>query len=219
MIWLKYSCRGRECPRCFKKWAKKEGMIVRGRILDGMSEYHYRAHHVVISLDPKEYPLDSLTTRDQFREMRQWIYEKLRFAGAVGGAVVFHPWREDTETGEYSEPGMHFHCIVLAKWLKPGDEIFYAFDDNHIFKRIDSFKPTVLKTYRYILEHCGILENTHALTWFGIMAYNKMKKGIRELSARDYKHVEKCPHCGADLERMDWLYSMCKNSFGDEDYG
>jgi hypothetical protein len=187
---------------------------MRGRILDGAESYRLRPHHLIISFDPKDLRIEDLKDKDEYVRLRKRVYEILRFAGAQGGCIVFHPWREDP-FNEYTEEGPHFHCIVLARWIKPGDEVYDEFinyygDLEPILKRIDSFKPSVLKTYKYLLEHSGIAEGIHAVTWFGSMAYNKQKVGVREIHAKKDPRGPECPICGGEVESMFDIYGYCK---------
>jgi len=59
----------------------------------------------------------------------------------------------------------------------------------------------VKRECQYLLTHCGILEGEHSLTWFGMMAYNRMTKAKIDAlfpgALNETVPKAKCPVCGS----------------------
>lgn len=104
--------------------------------------------------------------------------------------------------------GCHFHIFGLGHRLVNDWEI-EPYTDDIIFKRVRNFDARQLEPFEYVLSHCGIPEGSHAIVWFGNLAYNKMEKGPQEKRAGEPAGLPKtCPYCGGDnttyLGGMGW---------------
>jgi hypothetical protein len=60
-------------------------------------------------------------------------------------------------------------------------------------------RDSVNATAFYQLSHCSTKKDRHAVTWFGAMAYNK----LRVPPEPEKKKV--CPLCGSELEPLRWV--------------
>lgn len=116
---------------------------------------------------------------------------------------------------------MHFHIIGLAiGHVKPG-----APGDDYVFKVIRDAKRGDYRGFRkpkeigaaiyYLLTHCGVIQGSHALTWFGIMSYNSFNNEAWEThfpEVIEYLKPRKpeCPHCGSTdtYAIMGWEYEI-----------
>jgi len=224
---VKRSCITRDCPECYENWAYKEAKKASWRIWTGtmlvsreIGRKRFRLLHCVVSF-PAE---DPDTT---FNTYRNRAYQVLREHGIEGGLSIWHPYRKDSERGVFEYDGhVHFHVIGVA-WgdVKPGRE-----DSGYIFKVIKDavrgdyrgFKSpgAIRRALAYLLSHCGVMDGVHAVTWFGVLSYNKM--AVRKLKVfapegwEDLLRIrsQKCPYCGSDdTEPMDaWRYDThyCK---------
>jgi len=227
-----YSCNRRECPECWKKWLCREGeesairmWVLTRRVYLGKTLGRFRAGrivHVVISF--RRHGLS-------YSQARKKACTIAKRHGVSGGAVIFHPFRTDDE-GQYIPDGfVHYHVVGIAKaevvWPSPGSDLPY------VFKHIPDpprFKGDTKKTYlgvrkfadllrllRYLLSHAGLVQGTHALTWFGVLTYNQsifgVKFGSKERFTADYpdvieylsKYRKGCPACG--FERPYTVYN------------
>ena len=195
-----HACMSRECPDCFEKWAYAEGKIAGWRLWSGAAlvgrelgvRYH-RIVHAIVSFPDEGLSYESVRTR---------VYRVCREHGLVGGMDVFHPFRQNDE-GEFVPDGyFHFHVLGLAfgnivpgGQERDGDLVFKVIPDarNHDYRGFRS-PGDLRKCIAYQLTHCGIVNadvsldgvvrNRHAVTWFGVLSYNKL--GLEKL-------VEACP--------------------------
>jgi hypothetical protein len=190
---VRHSCGRRECPVCYESWAVKEGRKAARRMARGLPNVgRGKAVHVAVG-PPVDTPLPK--TRGELRKLRSMCQKVLRAVGYVGGALVYHHVR--CKGGVH--PGQHFHYVgpgwnenVAAVYTKTG----------WIVKRIRVLEEEKdhAKVLVYALTHAGIAEGTHALTWWGAMAYAKLK-----LPPEVEVEHGACEYCGAPLARLDWL--------------
>lgn len=122
-FWTKSSCMQRTCPDCYEKWASKEARVaskrvswaakcLRTRNLTLGIVKHPRLVHIVVSV----------RDRGTVEELRREAYAIAKSKGISGGAVVFHPFRQDKYDGRYTlQDCVHFHIIGFAAGdIKPG---------------------------------------------------------------------------------------------------
>jgi len=132
------------------------------------------------------------------------LYSVLKKAGFIGGSVIFHPYRERTGTQEwYFSP--HFHCLGYG-WIRNTKLIYEKY--GWVIKNA-KLRKTVIGTALYQLSHCGVHERYHSVTWFGALAYNKLRVKYPEVEK------ERCPICGEELRPL-WYFGMEK--FEEEGY-
>lgn len=202
-----HQCRQRQCPRCRKKypeldhkhpdrvyhlWALDEAFIMRARCFD----FGKRLHHVVISFDDYEAKEGEVDV-DEYKRLRKRCYEILRFAGSQGGVLVWHPYRErEPGNGEFSRWRPHFHAIVDSRWLQSGNVVRDRWP-NVVFKRTPGDLNRNIARFYYLLDHCGVIDGLHTVTWFGSMS-TRQGKGFEEMEIRSEKPARCCPRCGSE---------------------
>lgn len=200
---VKSSCMKRECPECWRKWAHKLAIKSSMRMWSGglfkmKGRRGFRLLHTVIS-----FPHDTLGS------LRTKARKIAKEHGIVGGLIIYHPFRQDDEHNFIPDGYTHFHVIGLA----PGNVTPGGKNSDYIFKVIRDAKRGDYKGFRkpkdisaciyYLLTHCGIMEGSHSLTWFGALSYNSFslevwEKHFPELHEYLKPKPRQCPHCGSD---------------------
>jgi len=162
--------------------------------------------------------------------IRHWSPEKARALAyqiaqkhhVCGGAVVFHPWRRDDDLKEYVPDGYwHFHIIGIHFMpTTPGGSDVGPDGSMIVFKHIkdDEYQNYggmrsqrgMSRLIQYQLTHAGLREGSHALTYFGLLAYNRLPaemihsaypKALEDDSKTNPKVPATCPVCGpSDVE-------------------
>ena len=187
---FKRSCARAECPTCYEKWAGKEALKIEWRLLSWYSSKN--VIHVIASCPHK-------IKNGFFGQMRRECYSVLKKAGFIGGSVIFHPFRQRKKTKEwYWSP--HFHCLGYG-WIKNTKALYEA--TGWVVKNA-GLRKTISGTALYQLSHCGVHEKLHSVTWFGALAYNK----LRVLPLPE-KEKEICPMCGEELRPL-WYFGAQK---------
>lgn len=172
----KRSCARKECPICYESWAGLEAERARYR-LEKYGGKWKRPVHVVAS------PHVSLWIQD-YRKLRSRLYVVLRRAGIRGGCVVFHPFRKGSGSTWRFSP--HFHVLAYG-WLN-------SYRDGGLwFLKNLGVRKSLHATLMYQLSHAGVHAEFHTTTWFGALAYNRLR--IPPLV--EEPHV--CPLCGYEL--------------------
>lgn len=198
----KNSCHRRDCSKHWRDWLKEESASAAERV---RSAGRQRWQHVVISLGDKwELPGDTDGRKKELEKVR-WI---LAFCGFVGGATVAHGARAHTQEDAHAAgSGGHYHILgagvcdperVLALHASYGIVVIaYGRDTKRPFER-----------FRYMLSHAALpsvlnparMEGTtplHSITYWGILAYNKLK-----LEARPIEYY--CPGCNEWFPARQW---------------
>lgn len=156
-----------------------------------------RIHHAIVSYD-----IEIPDSRKAYKELCRDAYGLAKQAGISGGCIVFHPWRESRDTAAYDVVGPHFHIFGLGDWIKPSTEVV-PYGTNIVFKRVKHFDARQIDPWEYVLTHCGIMEGTHAVVWFGCLAYNKMPRGDLESAAYEKStRTPLCPYCGSESSHV-----------------
>jgi len=191
------SCCRSICSSCFPKWIDRESEAIRNRIERGVSKTRLKPIHVMISVPAWDYGLD-------IKKLRSKALVISKQVGLKGGCLFFHPARFDHRDGSkvvpYTSP--HFHVIGFG-WIKD-TEILYK-KQGYVVKNLGVRKTMgeVFGTVQYELTHVGIQKGRHAVTWFGSLAYSKLK-----IVKKDYKR--KCPECRRRLQRIDYTLKSWK---------
>lgn len=199
------SCLRAVCPTCYEKWAAKEAHKIEYRF----SNWHGsgRPIHVTISVPERLWaaPLEVL---------RSVVYKIAARVGIYGGSCIVHPFRQkcklcgspkDTFTDRCLNCGCsefswvfspHFHIIGFG-WVN-GDRVSEISKKEGWVTVNLGVRDSVNSTAFYQLSHAGVKEGKHTVTWFGRLAYNKLKV-VPEV-------VEKplCPLCKAELVKLHW---------------
>ena len=179
------SCARKECPICRESWAGLEA---------GRAEYRLKGYrgkwrkpiHLSVSPEPILWDME-------FEKLRSGAYNVLKRVGIVGGSVIFHPFRQDRAKKWFFSP--HFHVIGYG-WHN-GFAVRGWVVKNH------GIRKSVHSTVLYQLSHAGFNKKYHTVTWFGELAYNKLR--LEPLV--EAKPV--CPLCGFELVPL--VYVGCED--------
>lgn len=202
----KRACLRAICPICYEKWAGKEAHKIEYRLSQWRSSG--KAIHLMISVPRNLWHIP-------LEDLRPKIYKVARRVGFFGGSCIVHPFRQrcdycgspkDTFTESCLNCGHshfkwvfspHFHLIGFG-WIR-GNRVKEQYEKSGWITKNLGIRSSVFSTAHYQLSHCGIKEGKHSVTWFGRLAYNKLKV-VPEI-------VEKrtCPLCGADLVSLLWV--------------
>lgn len=204
-----YCCHRPECPVCYKFWAAREGKAVEHRMQEAARLYHREGvelgpvKHVIYS-PPQEVAELLIASPCGYTTLKGWLRKVVAASGVKGGCAVFHPART---TGGLHE-GPHFHVLGFG-WIQRTEEIYSA--TGWVVKNKGG-RRSVSATTGYLLSHAGIgrYENghrLHAVTWFGALGYNAMKK---KNVVVEQKFVP-CPVCGKNMH----LFSKADEDLGE----
>lgn len=204
------SCNRRECPKCFEKWVSLESLRASYRLLGfcrgerlakkvfsipdkkkrvqrierAFRGARYKPIHVIFSVPVELYGLS-------YVKLRSKMYKIAKKSGVFGGCVVFHHLREDEFTKKWSF-SPHFHVVGFG-WVR---NVFYLYKKSGWIIKNMGTRKTVLGTLNYELSHASIHEKRHVVTWFGKLAYNKLKiDPMPEVSPV-------CPLCHCELREL-----------------
>lgn len=225
---VKSKCMKKSCPNCWRSWAastaRKSSLrlwagvkkVMKGK---GKPQKHYRILHATVSHRIKG--LESIAL------FRKKTIKLLKAKGISGGWLTFHPIRKGVEDAWLPDGTVHFHCIGLAPGNVEGggtkDCVFKVIEDAKRrdyrgFKRIREITSCMF----YLLTHCGVVEKSHSITWFGCLSYNMLpNRTLEEFSPEMWewintKPVQICPECGSDqvFPLFDWVIESAMNNFG-----
>ena len=185
------TCLRAVCPVCYQKWAGKQAHAIAYR-LDQARRGNAKEIHVQISLPRSDYFL----VEDDYSKLRRKIYSLLKKSGFWGGSCIFHPFRLNKSIKKwYFSP--HFHIIGYG-WIR-GKKVKAIYEKTgYIIKNL-GVRKSVVATAQYQLSHAGIKSGTHTITWFGSVAYNKIK------IIPEVVEPEVCPECGNRLIRVAYV--------------
>ena len=216
-FWVPRSCRQRECPRCYVKWALTEGRTGAWRfwygcdVVGGLDAYGYpkgRRLHSFVSFKGTG---DYLADRDRARVIT-------KKHGIEGGLMIPHPFRIDAEALTFVPQDMvHFHTVgfasgeVVSGGLKSDREAVFRVvpDPVSVNGKSEPPEPTyrgfqteeeVKRCVFYLLTHCGVQEGRHSLTWFGSLSYNMLPCKRLDHFGEMPVPVVPCPKCGGPTE-------------------
>jgi len=169
------SCYRAACQTCFRKWMARESNKATRRI----------EKYEKLSKKPA-------------KEMRKQAYKILKSVNAVGGSLIFHPFRyhKDIQQWYYSP---HFHCIGFG-WISNVEEIYKK---NGWIVKNKGTRDSVFATFYYQLSHAGIKHGYHSVTWFGDLSYSKLK-------VEEEQNPDVCPLCSAKLRPI-YYYGLFAN--------
>jgi hypothetical protein len=140
----------------------------------------------------------------------------------VGGMMVCHTMREEGDQGRVPDGYIHYHCVGYA----PGNFIpggapedgraVVCIIKDHETKSYSGMKnrKQIAKCVTYILTHASVEARTHAVTWWGIVSYNRMNQATLEREFPEaYERIQAratatCPEChehGVVVDHRNWL--------------
>lgn len=223
---IKQSCHMLTCPNCcYEKMSeisdnvKDKVMNARkySRVLNG--GHTDVLQHVVISPPKSEY--DDFRTWDGFRKARAYVAQICAEIGLLGGAVIFHPFREDgVNEGLVPEDytpdesnsldrsvwrfSPHFHVVGFG-FIKPSTSAFVHCHHGWIYSALRTGKrkmrssADLFAVVRYTLTHVGVTREApkriQSVSYFGLCnSRNQVKLGEIVIS-----RAHECPYCGGKV--------------------
>ena len=188
--YVKNSCHRPLCPKCWSDWANRECDSAKRRlaafVLKNRHGSRLKPVHVIVSVPRRDYGLS-------LQKLRRKVYRALKRVGLVGGMLIFHSKRKNKRGEWYFSP--HFHVIGYG-WIHDVRRNYVY--SGYVVKNV-GVRKTVRGTIYYQLSHAGISEKYHTVTWFGLLAYNKLRV------AKMPKEAQICPLCGNRLRRLLWI--------------
>jgi len=180
------TCMRAACPTCYESWAGKEAGKIQHRLQ--MAPKKRRPIHLIVS------PPVEAWIRLSYEELRRKSYVVSKESGFLGGSCIFHHLREDKKTKRwYFSP--HFHMIGFG-WIERTKE---GYERHGWVVKNAGLRKTVAGTALYQLSHAGVHGKYHTVTWFGSLAYNKLR--VAPMVAAE----ECCPVCGQKLRQL-WYF-------------
>ena len=179
--WQRYRhrCMRAACPECYEAWAYREGSAVKHRIAVGMP-YGRHAVHVVLS-PPQDV---GVSTVGEYQSLRRQAYQVASRCGVRGGCLLFHHLRIPGRWNQRDMcvDGPHFHALVDG-WIVDTKKEYARSGWVVVNLRV---RRSVADTAAYLLSHASLGYAPSAqsiddrlvvqtVTWFGSMAYNKLK--------------------------------------------
>ena len=177
---FRMKCGDPKCIVCYEYWIARESKRAEKRIKQHMKNTGERPIHVVLSPHKTEHGRPE-------RQLRKISMKILHEVNVKDGALIFHPWRLDKKISEmFKFP--HFHFVGFG-WLRNLHIIAekYGWKVLYLGKR-----ETILGTFSYLLNHCGVKPNRHSVTWLGRLSYGQLRI---QTKTESYK----CPGCGQKL--------------------
>lgn len=203
-----HNCSKAHCPTCFRNWLKRRTQDS-GRRLKQISKLLHRApNHIVLSAGP------------DFDGSSKQILKMVKAAGIIGGCKIFHAWRfREKATGQaiawkrtdinpnskekvpsYGTESPHWHILGWG-YLTPSNEFYKK--TGWTYKNLGPRKDDSLyRTLYYQLSHATIDGRKQTLTWFGIVANNKLVTRVEV----EYQ-VKLCPHCKSEMKKYQYYHN------------
>ncbi|MCZ7401221.1 MAG: hypothetical protein O8C61_03265 [Candidatus Methanoperedens sp.] len=211
-----HSCHNPNCPVCYESWASRQAVNSSDRLIQAIGLYKHEGHqigrvnHIVFS-PPQDIAKELIRTPGGSRRLRTMAGEHAKKAGVRGGAMIFHPFRQNDPREDNFRPDLkpyvwyaspHFHVIGFG-WLKKSND-FYD-QTGWIYHNVGR-RETIKGTIKYTLTHCGIAKGFQAVTYFGMISNNKIVID----SIQRVTEAIKCQACGEELH----LYGMTEADEG-----
>jgi len=220
----KRSCNRKECPICYESWCMQRANKITWRILNYFYDEKYLytvfkisndkvrekrvnqlflklqrigkpVDHVVISVPEEEYYLT-------YKELKKKMRKMIKNSGIKAYAYVFHPFRKIEKGGAwYYSP--HFHLLSYGFVNTEYDRL------NWVLVKQEKRK-SVFATATYLVSHCGVKKNIHAIVWGGYWSYNKLK--INKIP----RVIRECPYCKKPLVELLYIGSESHNYYDDD---
>ncbi len=206
-------CFNPECPICYVPWAVREGTAAADRMKAAERLYLREgddlqdARHFTFS-PPQAAAIELIKTKKGYKRLKAFAIKLIKKAGIRGGAVIFHSHRVNRHKQRYLSP--HFH--VVGYGYVQNTKQFHKASAGWVYKNMGT-RASLAGTIIYALDHCGLAYeqgNTkrigHALTWFGLLSYNKIAKE----SVTTVEQTVPCKACSTDLHE----YALVVNPGG-----
>jgi len=228
-----YRCGRFDCPICYP-WSVTRGA---GRVADAIKAaatlYDSPViNHIVLS-PPQREAIGMIGSEKGYHKLRKQATNIALDLGAIGGSIVFHPWRQNgqkdesdieaIEDGRVSKDsnwrlGPHFHAVVLG-WIDLERIATLYKTSGWVVKLVspDIEPDRVGSVLAYCLSHAGIGKiegKAHTLRTsnpFGVCAPTKVS------IIADYKVSEPmtCPFCEKPIVDYKSYVDTCGGLFGE----
>ena len=172
------SCYRPVCVECYVKWIARGAKKATRRI----KQYQ--------KLNPSKKPLHLFFSPPKDmqnyseKKLREEVKLVLKKTGVEGGALIFHPFRLDRNTGDWKW-SPHYHFVGFGSYRN----IVNAFGWKRWFVGNKGERESVFQTFCYLLSHCGIKKKTHSVVWFKGLSYSNLPVDKEE-------SLTHCPMCG-----------------------
>jgi len=186
---IKDTCDRAECPEDYKIWLIRSTKYITKRIRVGAPNRYRKPIHVTVSPDQASWP--SFQNTEGYRKIRRKAIRIAKNAGMIGGALIFHPYREDSNNYWYFSP--HFHVLGYG-WIVNTDQIYHK--TRWIVKN-HRVRKSIGATAYYQLSHAGVKKNHKVVSWFGALSTRALK--VKRDKREDF---ETCPICDSRLKRV-----------------
>lgn len=203
VVAVPHGCHLKTCPRCWISWANERSHAITAKVAYARRAGYTKGRPWHIMIRPPRGTVGF--TWDDLAAFRAKCYKIAKRHGVRGGVCVVH-WGPDKDPHQPWAP--HVHMIgYLAGRYKPGPT-----DEGWVikFKKIggrDGLWKHVQRVAFYELTHCIRPPNqSHAISWFGFMANNKMPNPNPDMIAAmglDDGDGPHCPRCSTKLVSMD----------------
>ena len=104
-----------------------------------------------------------------YRKTRRKAIRIAKKAGMIGGALIFHPYREDSKNYWYFSP--HFHILGYG-WIVQTATIY---DKTGWIVKNHRVRKSIGATAYYQLSHAGVKTRHHVISWFGALSTRALK--------------------------------------------
>ena len=201
---IKDTCDRAECPDDYKIWLVRSTKYITKRIKVGEPNRYRKPIHVTVS--PGKDAWSKFDSLDGYRKTRRKAIRIAKKAGMIGGALIFHPYRD---TGTIKDPkwyfSPHFHILGYG-WVVQTPEIFrktgWIVKNHRVRKSIGA-------TAYYQLSHAGVKTRHHVISWFGALSTRALK-----VERDKNEEFETCPVCDSRLRRVIY-YGLGDNPMSD----
>ena len=178
---IRLTCKKISCSKCFKKSisqaAQKSTLRMMGFIAFLVSDFGIQEkrvfNHGVVSI-PKALYGDMADTI-QRKKIEKRILVGMKTMKIRGGTMVYHPFRFTPNLRKaYFSPHYHF---IISGYTEPEAVIQFHKKTKCAYVAFGAFSDQgrLFHTLRYLLSHCGILQDKHAVKYFGLCHNTKFK--------------------------------------------
>lgn len=212
---VRCGCNRLDCPVCWTDKVRRNANNIRRRLNVVDQLYNgLKWYHVVVS-PPQDRAKSQWSTEDGFKQSKKETLQILKKAGALGGVIVCHPYRQNDGTFEW-RGGPHFH--VLMNGRIDASKIRDAIDDGWVVANKGE-RPIEAMFYvaYYLCSHAGVglggvnkngkQMSIKSVSYFGNCGTNN---GNAPGKLREETHVSsmECSTCEIGLYRVREYFQM-----------
>ena len=179
---IRMTCRRLSCSKCFRKTTSQAAQKATSRMTAYVAYLvsHFgiqtkrQFNHSCCSIPKSMYK--DMRDPEKRKKIESKMLSELKKIGIEGGIMVYHPFRfHEGLTEPYFSPHYHF---ILTGWTTPEGVIqFHKKTGGITYTAFGSFGDTkrLFNSIRYVLSHCGIYQEKHAVRYFGLCHNTKFK--------------------------------------------